>query len=139
MIMRNILVAAILAAASVASAELAILAQGSAYAGSTNTSFVVADIALSSPARVESAVFYNDGTNVATVSLSRVDAGNVAALVAEQEVAVNAGYEYVAVGATNSAVWLPPASTLRIAATKTAGATNGAPSSLFYRVYGVRD
>jgi hypothetical protein len=116
-------------------AELVVVAEGSLYAGASNTAFAVENLQLAEPAYFDSASFWVTGTNTTTVSLAGYDSGLAKALLTSQSIAGGAGYNLVATGRTNDMLRVA-LSSLRLTVTKVAGPTNGAPTSVFYRVYG---
>lgn len=134
-----LLASLILALLSVpASARLVVAAEGTLIAGATNTAFVTKTLVLAEPVYYRSAVFYNTGTNVVTATLSKVD-GNLAVSLASGEISADAGATYPTYDPDTVVSNAYPITALTLAATKTAGTTNGTESVLFYRVYGDTD
>jgi hypothetical protein len=135
--MNKLITASLVSLASVlcASADLVVVAEGALYAGATNEAVGVESMQLAAPAYFDSVSFWVTGTNAATVALSGYDAGLEKALVPATEIAGGAGLNVVSGGRTNDMLRVA-LSSLRLTATKVAGPTNGAPTSVFYRVYG---
>ncbi|NLD84848.1 MAG: hypothetical protein GX636_02880 [Actinomycetales bacterium] len=125
----------LIAAVVSSTAGLVVVANGSLYAGATNEAVGVESMQLAAPAYFDSVSFWVTGTNAATVALSGYDAGLEKALVPATEIAGGTGLNVVAPGRTNDMLRVA-LSSLRLTVTKVAGPTNGAPTSVFYRVYG---
>lgn len=118
-----------------ATAELVVVAEGAMYAGATNTVFADVAVALTAPVYYDSSAFYATGTNDVVLTLAAYDSGHARHMVSNATLTAGSGVGYVADGRTN-AIGRIAMKGLTLSATKSAGATNGAPTSVFYRVYG---
>lgn len=120
---------------SSASARLVVAAEGTLIAGATNTAFATKTVVLAEPVYYLSAEFYNTGTNETIAVLSKLDGAGLTTLATVTN-AANAGAVSPSYLSTNVVANPYPLRAISLAATKTAGATNGTSSVLFYRVYG---
>lgn len=130
-----LLVALVTALVAPASARLVVAAEGTLIAGATNTTFTTVNKSLDTPVYYNSVVFYNSGTNVITATLSKADGSELVTL-GTAAITINDGTNLPPYSADAVITNAYPLSSIRLAATKTAGGTNGTESVLFYRVYG---